>query len=183
MKGKVIRFICAAVVALVVAMPGGAFASGQVKGCDIQGTWFGVNDLENKVPSGWVITNAGKSSDHGVNALEFPTFDATFGGMYAAIYHSANRGVWHRTGGNTFEYSFMSILAGDGVEGPEALYYVRVSGDVTLSDDCMAETITAIMDFYPAGMSPFTNDPLWSQRLADHYGYRFTLDGITHTFP
>lgn len=176
MKGKVFRLIFVAVFTLGLAIPGAAFAGGNGNGCSIQGTWFGVQDLEDKVPSGWVVTAVGQSQNHGFNVLEFPTYDSSFGGIFPVLHHSANRGVWERINGNTFRYSFMSILAGevDGVRFP--LYYVRVSGTATLSNDCMSEEITSVMEFFPGATSPFEDEPLWSMTLPVHYGYRFTLE-------
>ena len=176
MKGKVFRLICAAVLTLGLAIPGAAFAAGGGKGCNLQGTWFGVIDLEDKMTSGWVVTATGQSANSGVNVFEFPTYDSTFGGLYPVLHHSANRGVWERISGNSFRYTFMSILAGesDGVRFP--LYYLRVSGTTTLSDDCMSEEITSVMEFFPADTSPFEGEPLWSMTLPVHYGYRLTLE-------
>jgi hypothetical protein len=193
MKTAILRLSLAGALALGLAFSGAATAGNGDKGCSILGTWYGVNNLEDKIPSGWVATALGKSENHGVNVLEFPTYDATFGGIYPVLYHSANRGVWRRTGGNTFEYSFMSLLAGDipGTTEREALYYLRVSGDIVITNDCMSEEITAVMDFFPVrtingdytNLSPFKDAPAWSMVLDTHYSYRYTLDSVAHTFP
>jgi len=173
MKTKIFRFVVSSILVLGLAIPGAAFAGGAGKGCQLQGTWFGVNDLEDKELSGWVATVTGKSADHGINVFEFPTFDLTFEGTYPVADASANRGVWKRISGNTFEYSFMAIVV-DAQRAP--VYYLRVSGQSTLSADCMSETITAVLDFYFPGMSPFEGPPAASVPLDPHYGYRFTLD-------
>ena len=177
MKGKVFRLIFTVIFTLGLAIPGAAIAGDNGKGCRMQGTWFGVTDLVDKMPSGWVVTATGQSADHGVNVLEYPTYDSTFGGLYGVLYHSANRGVWERISGHAFKYSFMSILVGEDLGGNRIpLYYLRVSGIATQSDDCMAEEITAVMDFFAGDSSPFEDEPLWSIPLPTHYGYRFTLD-------
>lgn len=184
MNKKIFHLVVASILALGLTSPGIAMAKPDGIQCLLQGTWFGVNDLENKVPNGWVATVTGMSANHGVNVLEFPQFDTTFGGTFPVKYQSANRGIWRRTGGRTFEYSFMSIAAGDvAAGGREDFYYMRVSGDITLSEDCMSEEITAVIDFFPAGMSPFENAPVSSEVYPTHYGYRSTLDVVTHTFP
>lgn len=193
MKSQISRLLIAGAVALGLALPGLALAKDDQKGCSIIGTWFGVTDLDDKIPSGWVVTAIGKSENHGTNVLEFPTYDSTFGGIYPVLHHSASRGIWRRTGGNTFEYSFMSLLVGDipATTEREALYYLRVSGESTLSDDCMSEVITAVMDFFPVktalgeytNLSPFVDAPAWSMVLEPHYGYRYTFDSVQHTLP
>ncbi|NIO43422.1 MAG: hypothetical protein GTO41_26670, partial [Burkholderiales bacterium] len=93
-----------------LAISGVASADGLQKGCSIHGTWYGVNNFDDKELTGWAVTASGESERHGINVLEYPTFDATFGGLFATAHDgSANRGVWERTGGNTFTYSFMTI--------------------------------------------------------------------------
>lgn len=173
MTTKILRFVVSSILLLGLAISGAAFAGDAGKGCQIQGTWFGVDDLESKTLSGWVVTATGKSADHGINVFEYPTFDLTFGGTYEVADASANRGVWKRISGNTFEYSFMTILV-DAQRAP--VYYLRVSGQTTLSADCMSETITTTLDFYFPGMSPFEGPPAASVTLPPHHGYRFTLN-------
>jgi hypothetical protein len=173
MKTRFLRSLVSSILLLGLATSGAAIAGDAGKGCQIQGTWFGVNNLDDKLLAGWVVTATGKSANHGVNVFEFPTYDLTFGGTYSVVDGSANRGVWKRINGNTFEYSFMTILV-DEERAP--VYYLRVSGQSTLSADCMSETITAVMDFYLPNMSPFEDPPAMSVTLDPHYGYRFTLD-------
>ena len=173
MKTGIVRLCLAGAVALGLAISGGAIAANDEKGCTIQGTWFGVVDLDTKLLSGWSVTATGKSNSHGVNVLEFPTFDYTLGGAFPeAVKAWANRGVWRRVDGNTFDYSFMSIAVD---AGNMPVWMARVSGTSTLSDDCMTEEISATMDIYLPWMSPFLHDPIDSMVLPPHYGYRFTL--------
>ena len=40
----------------------------------------------------------------------------------------------------------------------------------------MFETITATMDVYLPGMSPFDGEPLFSMPLDEHYGYRLKVN-------
>ena len=56
------------------------------------------------------------------------------------------------------------------------VWMAKVTGTATLSDDCMSEEISAVMEIYLPWMSPFTADPIHSETLLPHYGYRFTLD-------
>jgi len=174
MKTTIFRFVVTSILLLGLAIPGAAFAGGGGKGCSIQGTWFGVDSLEDLQPTGWVVTTTGRSNDRGVNVLEFPTFDFTFGGAFSEVVDgSANRGVWRRLDGNRFAYSFTAIA----VDADNNLVYTaRVSGTSTISHHCMFETITAYMEIFVAGQSMFKDDPYMEFPLPEHYGYRYTLD-------
>ena len=169
---KITRFALVGIIAAVLAAPGAAMAGG--KGCQLQGTWFGVDSLANKFLTGWMVTATGKSADHGTNNLEFPVFDATLNGSFPdAVSLSSMRGAWYRTSGNTFNYSFMGFAL-DAVNMP--VYVGKVSGTVTLSENCTFETITADMYIYLPGMNPFDGPHIAFIDLPDHYGYRFTVD-------
>lgn len=174
MKTKLFRFVVSSILVLGLAIPGAAFAGDAGKGCSIQGTWFGVDNLENLQPAGWVVTATGRSNDHGINVLEFPTFDMTFDGNFDQVVDTSSiRGVWRRAGGNVFAYSFSAI----GVDADDNLVYTtRISGTSTISDDCMFETITAYMEIFLVGQSMFKDDPFMEFPLDVHFGYRFTLD-------
>jgi len=156
-----------------IALAGNAMAA-DGKGCSLQGTWFGVNNLDDLMPSGWVVTATGQSANEGVNVLEFPTFDVTFNGAFdQAVDGSADRGVWKRTGGNTFAYSFSGLAVdADG----NIVYTARISGDITISDDCMSEEITAFVEIFLGGQSLFKDEPYMAFPFPKHYGYRYTLD-------
>ncbi len=169
---KITRIALVGIIAAALAAPGVAMAGGQ--GCKMQGTWFGVDSYENKLLTGWMVTATGKSADHGTNNLEFPVFDPTLNGTFeTAVRLSSLRGAWHRTGGNTFNYSFMGYAV-DQYNMP--VWIGRVSGTATLSHRCSFETITATMAVYSPGMSPFESEPLFEMPLDDHYGYRFQVD-------
>lgn len=163
------------VIVFGLAIPSAASDDGSKKGCSIQGTWYGVNNLDDKELTGWATTVSGKSEQHGTNVLEYPTFDVTFGGLFpTADDASANRGVWIRTGGNTFTYSFMTVIVD---VNNNHVGSVRTSGDVVVGNNCMTETITATFDFFYHDDNPFEDDPFYSITPQDpHYGYRFTLD-------
>jgi len=174
MTSKIVRGIFVALLSLGMAIPGAASADQSGKGCSLQGTWFGVVSPEDTRLTGWMVTVTGKSENDGSNNLEFPIFDPTFDGAFSsAVRISTLRGAWNRTGGNTFIYSFM----GFGVDAlGAAVYMVRVSGDITLSGDCQSEFITATAEIFLPFMSPFDDDPIDTQDLDDHYGYRAYVD-------
>ena len=140
--------------------------------CQFLGTWFGIASPENPVLTGWMVSVTGQNSSHGTNNLEYPTFDPTLGIGLPAVRISTLRGVWQRTGGNTFTYSFMGM----GVAADNSPVWIgRVSGNITLSDDCETEYITATMEVFDATVSPFEGAPIMAVPLAPHYGKRFTM--------
>jgi hypothetical protein len=156
--------VCLSVPAVAVAAEGG-------KGCSLIGTWFGF-DPATQVLTGWMINVHGKSNNQGTNDLEYPTFDPTLNGAFPAVRLSSLRGVWKRTGGNTFDYSFMGIAV-DGADLP--VWIGRVSGSIELSSDCNSEKITAGLDIYLPDASPFDDEPYLTLPLPTHYGHRFEL--------
>ncbi len=171
---KINRFARVGFIAAALAIPGLAMAGGQGQGCKLQGTWFGVDSLETKMLTGWMVTATGKSADHGTNNLEFPVFDTTLDNNFpTAVDLSSMRGAWHRTGGNTFDYSFMGFAV-DAADMP--VWVGKVSGTITLSENCTFETITATLFVYLPGMSPFDGEPLFFMPLEEHYGYRMQVD-------
>ena len=172
MKKEIIRHIFACILMLGLAMPGAALADG--KGCQLQGTWFGVVSAEDLTLTGWLVTVAGKSADQGTNNLEFPTNHPSLFGLYPdATRASTLRGTWKRTGGNTFTYTMFGIGVDDlGLP----VYSAILSGDITLSADCRSEHITASLEAFDAGVSPFYGNPAHVLPLPAHYGYRVSTD-------
>jgi hypothetical protein len=49
------------------------------------------------------------------------------------------------------------------------LYLARVSGEAKLSSDCMSEEITAFLEVFWPGNSPFVGDADYSWQLQVHY--------------
>lgn len=153
--------------------------------CQLLGTWFGITSPEDPKLAGWMVSVTGQNSAHGTNNLEYPTFDPTLSFLEpyltpddATLFATAKRistlrGVWQRTGGNTFTYSFMGMAVN---EQNLPVWFGRVTGDITLSDDCKSEYITAWMDVYLPTVSPFTGAAKYSFPLAPHYGKRYELD-------
>ena len=179
MRTDIIRGALLGILLLGFTIPGVAVAGGGDKGCSIQGTWFGVvgplpsGDFSTQL-TGWLLTVAGKSNNEGTNNLEFPNFDATLDGMVPnAVGISNLRGVWKRTGGNTFDYMFMGYAV-DADNSP--LYIAKISGHVTLFNDCQNEHITAHMELYLPDVSPFDGNWFYEDDLDDHYSQRFTMD-------
>jgi hypothetical protein len=164
------RHIFACVLLLGLAIPGAANAGG----CSLLGSWFGVDNLEDKTLTGWMVTVTGKSESRGNNNFEYSNFDPTFFGYFpTAVRISSSVGTWKRTGGSTFEYTFIgySIDALNQIVGIS-----KASGEISLSEDCNAETLTAIVSLYDPATSPFTDG--WFEQLdfGILFGYRVQLD-------
>lgn len=171
MKSRLVGYAITGILALGLALPVTALADDDdVRRCKMQGTWFGVWTPELLFPTGWMVTVAGKSNNHGTNILEFPTYNPTLNGRYEdAVRLSTLRGAWRRTGRNTFEYKMMGIaVAANGAPA----WYGRVSGTTTLSSDCQTELITARLEAWDPDHIPFYDPPDYEEELDPHYGYR-----------
>lgn len=181
-----LRRVLVRLVIVCMTVPGLAFASdgpgtgAEQKSCEFQGTWFGVTSPTDLTLTGWMVTVEGKSHLAGTNNFEFPTFDPTLPAPDAsgnpvptfptAVRISTLRGIWERTGRNTFAYSF----TGFGLDtGNTPVYIAKVNGTIQLSPGCRTETITAFMSVYLPGVSPFGGVPLFTIPLPEHYGYRY----------
>lgn len=173
MKTRTIRHVVLGIVTALLMMPSVSMAGGG-KGCSMLGTWFGVTSPEDTTLTGWMVTVTGKSNNRGTNDLEYPTFDFTLGNNFpTAVRGSSMRGNWVRTGGRTFDYTFMGMAVdADGVP----VWIGKVVGTATISRDCMSERITALMKVYLPTDSPFEDEPLFVMPLPDHYGYRAGVD-------
>jgi hypothetical protein len=187
MTNSRLRRVLLGVAALCIAVPGLGIASGapgvgsEARFCKFPGTWFGVTSPTDLTLTGWVVTVVGESPFAGTNNLEYPTFDPKVpvldpetGAFLYYVYPEADRistlrGIWERTGPNTFAYSFM----GFGLEGITPLYIAKVNGTIELSRDCRTEKINAFMSIYPPAVSPIKGEPLFTVPLPEHYGYRY----------
>jgi hypothetical protein len=179
MRTNIIRGVLLGILLLGFAVPGLSLADGGGKGCSNHGTWFGVLDPlhEDMTLTGWTTTVTGQSSNKGVNVLEWPNFDPTLGMTFPPFsdaHHINNmRGVWERTGGNTFVYSFTGF-AYDETNMP--VYIAKISGDVTIFGDCQYEQITAYIELFAPGDNPFLAEPFMEFPLPVHWGQRAMLN-------
>jgi hypothetical protein len=142
------------------------------KDCSPLGTWLQVNP-DTHVLAGFLSTSDGQSSNEGTITVENPGFGLTWFGLFPdAVAGSIDRGVWKRTGGRTFKYSLM----GTAVDSSGAIVWIRkISGTITMSDDCKTEKITAVMGVYLPGDDPFDGPPLYEFDFGDLYAHRLTL--------
>jgi len=178
MRNDIIRGVLLGILLLGFTVPGVALADGGGKGCSNMGTWFGVLDplYGDMTLTGWTTTVTGQSANKGVNVIEWPDFDPSLGltfPPFSDAHHINNmRGVWERTGGNTFVYSFTGFAYD---ESNVRVYLAKISGTVTLFDDCQLEEITAYMEAFAPGDNPFLAEPFFELPLPTHWGQRAPL--------
>ena len=199
MRNNIIRGALLCILLLGFAIPGAALAGGGQKGCSNLGTWFGVGPVPPGEPplppgeltpppwkptylTGWSVTVTGKSNNEGTNLFEYPVFDPSFSAipelagqepfMYAERIGSM-RGNWKRTGGNTFDYTFMGFAYG---ESNMPVYIAKISGQVVLVENCQYQHTTAIMEVFLTFMNPFHDVPIAVIPLGEFYGYRAVVD-------
>jgi hypothetical protein len=182
-------------------IPSVAFAGGGGKGCSNLGTWFGVTPFlpdPNSPPppetppppwdpdptylSGWSVTVTGKSNNEGTNLFEYPVFNPKISPDLAVMepFKSAERigsmrGNWKRTGGNTFDYTFMGF-AYNALNMPA--YIAKISGQVVLIENCQYQYTTALMEVFWPDTNPFDDElePAFMIPLGAFYGYRAKVD-------
>jgi hypothetical protein len=142
-------------------------------GCQYIGSWFGYDADENV---SWISQAVGPNNSSGTLLLELPGFDMTFGGLFEAADASDLKGVWERTGGNTFRYATMSFATNlDGA----AVYAARLTGDLEVIGECDVLHVTNTwLTIYI--LAPESDPvPVWDREpdvgplpFAPHKGYR-----------
>lgn len=161
--------------AILLATPIGALAGGD---CEYIGSWFGYDSGGN---ISWMSQANGKNSSHGTMLLELPGFDITFYGAFPDAVKSTTtlKGAWKRTGGHTFSYAAMGFATD---LGGEAVWAARLSGDVTIGEDCntLAVNNTFLWFYAVEASDPI---PIWDQTpdygpipFAPHGGFRVELE-------
>jgi hypothetical protein len=174
MRIGIFRYTLVGILLLGLAIPGVTMADAAEKGCSNLGTWFGVMAPGDTRLTGWLANVMGKSADQGTNDLEYPNFDVTLDNNFeSAVSLSSMRGIWRRTGGRTFDYTFTGYAID---EFGMPVYIATVSGVVTLLEDCRYEHVTATMDIFLPFMSPFHDDPFMSFPLEPHYAYKMAFE-------
>ena len=142
------------IIILFMAASTVAFAGGN-KGCKIQGSWIGFDNSD----SYWIATYHGRSASSGTSDLEFPLFDPTLGGLFPETGKvSGARGVWERTGGNTFAYTLILFGIDDSTN---VSWILKNSGNKTLTEDCNLMSIQSSIEVFLPGVDPFEGDPIF----------------------
>ncbi|HUV12676.1 MAG TPA: hypothetical protein VMY18_03475 [Acidobacteriota bacterium] len=123
------------------------------EGCKLQGSWLGSGADGGR----WIATYHGQSASSGTNDLDL-FMDPTLGGLFPdAVKTSSWRGVWERTGGNTFKYTLIVL----GLDGSGAVNWIlKNSGDKTLTEDCNLMVVEGTLEVFSPDVDPFEGDPL-----------------------
>ena len=135
-------------------------------GCKLEGSWMGFGAGGGR----WLATYHSRSASTGTNDLEF-FYDPTLSGLFPdAVSISSGRGVWERTGGNTFSYTMITfgLDANGGVN-----WILKNNGTKTLSEDCNLMTIEGTLEVFLPDVDPFEGNPLfcipgegsWEERM------------------
>lgn len=162
-------FIIVAVILLFLA-PFPAVA-GSEKGCKLNGSWIGYSDSG----AWWMASPTGQNAKHGINVLDVPGFDFTLGGAFPVVNSSHLRGVWERTGGNTFAYTVIGFAVDS---NGDALYISKLTGTETILEGCDVMFLEhTTLQIYAPDADPFSDDPMLEPMyFPDHYGFRMQVD-------
>lgn len=192
MKTSIVRSTLVAILMLGLTIPSIASASFFNWGCRYQGTWFGVMAEDNPALAGWMVTAEGRSYWHGTNNLEWTNYifdprlpmpdpmdpDSFVFAFETAVNATTMRGNWMRTGYNTFVYT----TTGFGIDANRMPVYVaKMSGTITLSDDCSSDVITATMEVFPVDENGVIPNPFIPSMgiqvdIPDVYAHRVFVD-------
>lgn len=150
--------------------------------CKILGSWIGYYTIEPD-PTGdawWVSTVTGQNANNGVAILDIPGFDATLAvdGVPTfpdVVQGTKLRGVWERTGSNTFAYTLIGFAV-DAAGGTQ--YISKLTGTHTLSEDCNTMLLQdTYFQVYLPDADPFSDDPIIGPMYyPDHNAYRMMVD-------
>lgn len=154
-----------------------ANANGAKEGCKPLGSWMGYTT---EGSAWWVSTISGQNASEGVAILDVPGFDPTLPVDDVPTFPTVTditllRGVWERTGGNTFSYTMTAIALDD--DG-NAVYISKLTGRETLSEDCNTMYLedNYLQIFLPAA-DPFSDDPIIGPIFyPNHHAYRMMVD-------
>jgi hypothetical protein len=146
-------------------------AAGKEDGCKLNGSWIGYSDTG----AWWMASPTGQNANHGINVLDVPGFDFTLEGAFPAVNSSKLRGVWERTGGNTFAYTVIGFVVD--ING-DALYISKLSGTETIMEGCDVMFLEqTTLQIYAPDADPFSDDPILEpMHFPDHYGFRMHVD-------
>ena len=143
-------------------------ATGPNSGCTIQGSWMGIGG------NVMLANYDGQSGFSGTANVELPKFDPTLGGAFPnAVKNTSARGMWERTGGNTFAYTEI----GYGLDATgNVLWIAKNSGIKTLTDDCNLMTVEGTFAVFSPEANPFEDAPLLCRQARPMNLYRMRVD-------
>lgn len=146
-------------------------ASGMRMGCSLKGSWVGIGG------SVFIVSYAGQSESSGTNVELAPTVDPKLGPFFPdAVEFTSLRGVWERTGSNTFAYTQIAY----GLDADRnVLYIAKDSGNKTLSEDCNMMTVEHTLEIFVPGDNPFDpeTEPIYCfADLPQSFAYRMKVN-------
>jgi len=159
---------CALLTGFFIALLSVSLVSAK-SGCRLEGSWLGFGADGSR----WLATYHGESANAGTNDLEF-FFEPTLGGLFpGAVSISSARGVWVRTGGNTFAYTLITF----GLDaGGNVAWIIKNSGNKTLTDNCNLMTIEGTLEVFLPEVDPFEGEPLFCVPGAGSEEVRMRVD-------
>lgn len=165
-----LRFFIISAVILMFMAPVPA-AAGNDEGCKLNGSWIGYSGTG----AWWMASPTGQNARHGINVLDVPGFDFTMGGAFPVVNSSQLRGVWERTGGNTFAYTVIGFAVDS---NGDAQYISKLSGTETIMEGCDVMFLEhTTLQIYAPDADPFSDDPILDPMyFPDHYGFRMHVD-------
>ena len=145
-----------------------AFAT-HIPVCQLQGSWIGYDENSNAY---WINSIQGQSSSSGTYVLEVPGLTGIFPG---AVIGATARGMWIRTGGNTFAVTVITLAVDP--EG-NTLGITKLIATDTLSEDCNSMWIENRAELFWPNQNPFEDEPFLVMSLAGHWGYRMRVEEL-----
>ncbi|MHC4519796.1 MAG: ester cyclase, partial [Planctomycetota bacterium] len=126
----------------------------------LDGTWFGTNSHGHAIVL--TITPLGPENDRFVCALDI-AHDPSFGGMFPGTIAATNmRGMYVKTGLNTYDFTIMSYGLAEPAEGEAArqvVYIQVVSGQFILTDENTFASDLYTAALYAPDQDPFGDEP------------------------
>ena len=136
-------------------------------GCNLQGSWIGIDGAV------LVVAYDGQSSSSGTAIEEVPTLVPYFPPICLGVRASSLRGVWQRTGGNTFSYTQVGYAID---ENNNVACIIKNSGNKTLTEDCNLMTVESTLEIFGPGDNPFVDPPIFGMPIDTVYAYRMSVD-------
>lgn len=136
--------------------------------CKLLGSWMGYDASGS---AWWTSTADGQSASHGTLNLEVPGSVLFFPGATSV---TELRGVWEKTGGNTYEWTVIGFPYD---ASATTIVLARLSGKNTINEDCDSEIVTdVVMEVFLPDADLNSGIPISTSLFPDHAGYRIKLD-------
>jgi len=136
-------------------------------GCKVLGSWMGYDESGS---AWWMSTADGQNASHGTLNLEVPGSVVFFPGATSV---TELRGVWEKTGENTFEWTVIGFPY-DATAATVVL--ARLSGRNIINEGCDSEIVqNVVMEVFLPDADLNSDNPFSVSYFPDHLGYRIKL--------